>query len=225
MKIGFGLALTLWILCSVGISDDAGNTTNLKGRRASTHELAQNTDPQREAENPAQHVDLGPNVVSPNPIVEKIHTNSEKTLINDLDVSKLTPTIPTEELERQFSAMLTGATLSGEFTTFEKDGQKPRGKDEYTIEKVTKVAGDQWLFQTRIRYGGKDVTLPLPLSVRWAGDTPMIQLTKLPIPGLGTFSARVLFYEDHYAGTWSGASHGGHLFGSINRNSEPKAQQ
>jgi hypothetical protein len=36
------------------------------------------------------------------------------------------------------------------------------------------------------------------------------------VPGIGTYSARVLIYDDHYAGTWSGsATHRGSLFGKI----------
>ena len=40
----------------------------------------------------------------------------------------------------------------------------------------------------------------------------------LTIPNLGTYTARVLFYGDQYAGTWSaGADHGGHLWGRIEK--------
>ena len=60
--------------------------------------------------------------------------------------------------------------------------------------------------------------LPLPLPVEWAGDTPVITVNDVAIPGFGTFSARVMFYDDHYAGYWSHTGeedHGGHLFGLI----------
>jgi hypothetical protein len=80
---------------------------------------------------------------------------------------------------------------------------------------VAKLKGDYWLFETRIQYGDQDVQLPLTLQVKWAGDTPVITLTDVAIPGLGTFTARVLVYRDQYAGTWSGAMHGGQLFGRI----------
>ncbi len=43
----------------------------------------------------------------------------------------------------------------------------------------------------------------------------MVSLTDLTIPGLGTFTARVLFYEDRYAGTWQHGKVGGHMFGKI----------
>jgi hypothetical protein len=55
--------------------------------------------------------------------------------------------------------------------------------------------------------------------VRWAGDTPMIQVTGLRLPGggAGGYAARVLIYGDQYAGTWSGSKRGGHVFGRIER--------
>jgi hypothetical protein len=85
------------------------------------------------------------------------------------------------------------------------------------IDKVSKVAGDTWLFQTRLKYGSREIPVPIPLTVRWAGDTPVITLTDLSIPGVGTFTARVLLYRDQYAGTWSGSDEGGQLFGRIIR--------
>jgi hypothetical protein len=120
----------------------------------------------------------------------------------------------TAELEKQFEQQLSGATLTGQFTS----GTKIGGEDKYTISKVSKIpGGDLWLFQVRVQYGTHDVTVPMPLPVKWAGDTPMVTLTDLSIPGLGTYTARVLFYKDQYAGTWSatGKNHGGTLWGKI----------
>ena len=119
-----------------------------------------------------------------------------------------------EALEKQFEQTLSGATLDGHFTTG-KGGQLR--EEKYTISKVSKMGGDTWLFSTRIQYGDHDVTVPLPLTVKWAGDTPVITLTDFSIPGMGTFTARVLIYRDQYAGTWSGGKAGGELFGRIVR--------
>ena len=119
------------------------------------------------------------------------------------------------KLEEKLAKDLTGATLVGHFTMTGKDKTGSPKEEKYTLTKVAKVQGDIWLFQTRIQYGDHDVTLPLPLPVKWAGDTPMIYLNNMPIPGLGTFSARVIFAEGKYAGTWSGKDHGGHLYGRI----------
>src|SRR5580698_8469948 len=123
----------------------------------------------------------------------------------------------TAENEKKFQDTMSGVTLVGSSTRMNKEGLF--GEERYTIDKVSKITGDKWLFQARIKYGTHDVPIPLPLTVRWAGDTPVITLTDLAIPGLGTFTARVLIYGDQYAGTWSGqgAGHGGQLFGKVTR--------
>jgi hypothetical protein len=57
--------------------------------------------------------------------------------------------------------------------------------------------------------------IPLPLPIEWAGNTPVIVVDDVTIPGMGTFSARVMFFADHYAGYWKHGDHGGHLFGVV----------
>lgn len=121
-----------------------------------------------------------------------------------------------EELEKKFTATLTGATLVG----FHTDSNKKPGElteERYAISSVSKLKDDTWLFKARIAYGKHDITVPLTLQVKWAGDTPVITLTDFTVPLMGKFSARVVIYDDAYAGTWSGAKHGGHLFGKIVR--------
>jgi hypothetical protein len=119
------------------------------------------------------------------------------------------------ELFEKFEQTLGGAKLVGQFTVLGKEaGELP--KEEYVIKSVRKLPkGDYWLFQARIKYADKDVTVPLPLEVKWAGDTPVITLTDLSIPGLGTFSSRVVIDNNKYAGTWTHGKAGGHLFGVI----------
>ena len=121
-------------------------------------------------------------------------------------------------LEEHFRQSLSGATLVGHFTVGD---QKDLREEKYTITKVSKIPGGLWLFQVRIQYGNRDVTLPLPLKVEWAGDTPVITLTDLSIPNLGTYTARVLIYRDQYAGTWSGGDVGGQMFGRLVRDTKP----
>jgi hypothetical protein len=121
-----------------------------------------------------------------------------------------------EELEKQFAESLSGATLVGHFTITGQKNDQPLKEERYTLGKGSKLKnGDFWSFQARIQYGDHDVNVPLALEVKWAGDTPLITLTDIAIPGLGTYTSRVLFYRDQYAGTWSGATHGGHLFGKV----------
>lgn len=121
-------------------------------------------------------------------------------------------------LEEHFRQSLSGATLVGYFTVGDR---KDLREEKYTIAKVSKIPGGLWLFQVRIQYGKRDVTLPLPLNVQWAGDTPVITLTDLSIPNLGTYTARVLIYRDQYAGTWSGGDVGGQMFGRVVRDTKP----
>jgi hypothetical protein len=118
------------------------------------------------------------------------------------------------ELEKRFEETMSGATLIGTFTVTGQEDKKLH-EEKYTLNRVRKIEGDKWEFVSRIQYGGHDLTVPLTLDVKWAGDTPVITLTDLPVPGFGTFTARVLIFRDEYAGTWNGGDHGGHLFGRI----------
>jgi len=100
----------------------------------------------------------------------------------------------------------------------EGGGEPARLRSErYEIEKVVKRSADIWTFHARIQFGDTDVTLPVPVKLLWAGDTPVVSVTDLGLPGLGSYTARVLFYGDSYAGTWSGRNHGGSMFGRLER--------
>ncbi|HKD36882.1 MAG TPA: hypothetical protein VKB78_08770 [Pirellulales bacterium] len=122
-------------------------------------------------------------------------------------------------LEKKFSESLSGATLDGYFTETPGDEGKPK-PSKYVINKASKIAGDLWLFEARIKYNDHDVTIPVPLAVRWAGDTPVITLDSADIPGFGSFTARVLIHDDSFAGMWSGGSHRGELYGRVVKGSE-----
>jgi hypothetical protein len=128
------------------------------------------------------------------------------------------PKSPSKEvLEKKFQETLSGATMTGHFTSGKGDLASAK-EEKYGIESVTKVpGGDTWLFKARIQYGGHDVTLPLPLRVVWAGDTPVITLDKFPVPGFGEFTARVMIFDGKYSGMWDGGNHGGLLFGKITK--------
>lgn len=133
------------------------------------------------------------------------------------------PTPEQQALYKKLEQDLTGAKLSGTFTVIGKEDRPPR-PEEYTISSAMKLPdGDLWLLKARVKYGDKDVTLPIPLEIKWAGDTPVITMTNMEIPGLGTFSTRVVLYEGRYAGTWQHGAVGGHLFGKIEKAEMPKA--
>lgn len=122
-----------------------------------------------------------------------------------------------ETLHKRFTEQMSGVKLVGRFTVLGKENDKATA-EEYRILSVQKMdAGDYWLLTARIKYGQHDVTVPMPLEVKWAGSTPVITLDKVAIPGLGTFSARVLFHEKMYSGTWMHDQVGGHLFGTYEK--------
>ena len=119
-------------------------------------------------------------------------------------------------LEAALSKMLSGATLEGSFTQAGPGSDPAKiDREKYTLGEVKRVAGEVWLFPARIEYGGKDITLPILLPVRWAGDTPVVVVDRVDLPGFGSVSARVLFFEGHYAGYWKHGDHSGNLFGVI----------
>jgi hypothetical protein len=130
-----------------------------------------------------------------------------------------------EELETKFKATMTKATFSGRWCGI-KDGKlTPEKEDKYTIVSVSKLGGEAWIIHARIQYGEKDFTVPLPVQVKWAGDTPVITVEDMAMPGGKTaYSARVLIYDKTYAGTWSGGDHAGLLNGVIT-NEKPDAKE
>ncbi len=119
------------------------------------------------------------------------------------------------DLERSFTERMQNVALVGHFTI---EGQERRDglAELYEIAKVTKLDGDRWRFDVHMTYGSVDATLPVVVPIVWAGDTPMVTITDVAIPGLGEeFSARVVFHDGRYAGTWDHGPYGGNMAGII----------
>ncbi|MCR9246900.1 MAG: PQQ-binding-like beta-propeller repeat protein [bacterium] len=125
--------------------------------------------------------------------------------------------------EAAFAEQMTGCKMIGHFTV-DGSGKPPRA-ESYTIKRAQKLRDEKWKFDATIQYDDKNVTLPIGVDVLWAGDTPTIQVTKLGIPMLGTYSARVVIHGDRYAGLWSGKDYGGHMYGKLERAPAPAAPQ
>lgn len=146
----------------------------------------------------------------------------------------------TARRQQHFRDLVTDVTLVGRFTIDRPpvpsappapDGEAPpREKatagdaadlvlreEEYVITGAVPLGGDLWALTAQIRYGETDVTIPVPIAVKWAGDTPVLTLDRITLPGLGTFSSRVVLDGDRYAGTWQHDDVGGHMFGRIER--------
>lgn len=119
-------------------------------------------------------------------------------------------------LDHKFQEMMRGTTLVGRSASLNSDSIG--GEERYVIDGVSKLTGDTWMLRTRLQCCGKnELPVPLPVSIKWAGDTPVITLTDLSIPGMGTYSARVVLYRDQYAGIWNGKRGGGQVFGKVVR--------
>jgi hypothetical protein len=127
------------------------------------------------------------------------------------------------ELEKRFAEKMSNSKMVGYWSLWGKE-DKPQ-RDTYTLGKVSKVEGDKWTFEARIQFGDVDVTVPVPVEVKWAGTTPVITVDKVAIPAVGTYSARVVIHDDHYAATWDGGDHGGYMWGKVVKTKdEPKGK-
>ncbi|MGI9518932.1 MAG: hypothetical protein ACR2NP_17910 [Pirellulaceae bacterium] len=144
------------------------------------------------------------------------------TLTGNLGAQETGDAIPEIDAETQerydwFTELLTGSKFTGSFTVTGQDLDDLTA-EEYHIKSVQKMdEGDMWLFVARIKYSDHDVSVPLPLEVKWAGNTPIITVTGFSFLGMGPFRSRVVIYNGKYAGTWSHGDVGGHLFGTIEK--------
>ena len=131
-----------------------------------------------------------------------------------MGAGQMVPTESLTKLERDFTARMQNVVLVGQFSI---EGRETRGgsPERYEITRAVKVGDDRWRFDVHMVYGSVDVTLPVVVPIAWAGDTPMVTITDFTIPTLGTFTARVFFYDDRYGGSWQHGQFGGLMYGEI----------
>ena len=98
-------------------------------------------------------------------------------------------------------------------------GDKLPKPERYTITEVRKLKNGKWMFRFDIKYGKLDLKgMRIPLTVKWAGDTPMISEDDFGIAGIGSgFRCRVMFDGSRYSGTWSHNKVGGLMFGQVEK--------
>ena len=128
-----------------------------------------------------------------------------------------------EALEAKFQKMLTKAFLSGRWSPIDNAelGQEKK-EDKYEIVSASKIKDDQWVINAKMRYGKNEMVLPITVQVKWSGDTPVIIVNNLSMGGGRSYSARVLFYDGTYAGSWnSSTGYGGVLYGTVDHESKP----
>ena len=125
-----------------------------------------------------------------------------------------------DDMPAHIKSSLTGASLVGSFST---DGKEGRAGDKYQISSAKKLEGDTWQVVYKAKIGEQVVDLPIAIKVLWAGDTPVMTLDDFTIPGVGTFSARVLFHGDRYVGTWQHGDVGGAMWGRVEKTANIKS--
>ena len=125
------------------------------------------------------------------------------------------PAVEMTPAETEFQQMMTNVVLQGFFTV--GDG-KELYDDRYVIDSVTKVKDGVWRFAARVQYNKKDIAVSINVPVYFAGETPVISLTRQAVQGLGTYDTRLVIYKGGYAGTWGGGATGGKMFGNIVKN-------
>lgn len=141
-------------------------------------------------------------------------------LIGRLGIGTVIDPASLTDVERRFAERMRNVTLIGSFTVAGREDRAPR-PDRYKIVSVEKVGDDLWRFNAQCC--GVNGAMPIVVPMRFHGDTPMIMMTETGLPGLGTFTVRVFFYGDRYAGTWQHGKAGGHLWGRIEKTPAPTA--
>jgi hypothetical protein len=141
-------------------------------------------------------------------------------LVGRLGIGSVVEPSSLTDLERQFTERMRDVSLVGSFTVAGREDRTPR-PDRYDIASVEKVGDNLWRFNAGMQCCGVNGTIPIVVPMQWIGDTPMIMMTDTSLPGIGTFTVRVFFYGDWYAGTWQHGAVGGHMSGRI----EKKAQK
>jgi hypothetical protein len=124
------------------------------------------------------------------------------------------------EAEQAFAERMRDVDLVGTFTVAGREGRSP---DRYAIASVEKIGDDLWRFNASMDCCGLDGSaIPIAVPMRFVGDTPVIMMTDTELPGVGTFSVRLLFYGDRYAGTWQHGEVGGIMSGRVEPRDPPQ---
>jgi hypothetical protein len=124
--------------------------------------------------------------------------------------------------------MLTDATLNGTWAPVGAGGLGEDLADRYHVVRATKREGDQWVLVSRMKFQGQEIEVPFPVTVKFAGDVAVLILDNIPLGDGETWSARVLFHDDVYAGSWWGkdkAAKSGVVSGTITRGGAGAAEK
>ena len=149
------------------------------------------------------------------PLAAQEKTGEKQVPAEPKESAKQPPEKSPEDLEAAFVETLGNVLFQGEWCLIEKGKLSESKPEQYEIVGVMKTGGDRWVVNARIQYGKVNLVAPVPVQVKWAGDTPIMIVDKFTMPGAGTYSARVMVFENTYSGTWTAGDHGGLLHGLI----------
>lgn len=117
-----------------------------------------------------------------------------------------------------FGAMLENATLEGTWAPVAGKQIGEEKADRYEVARAEPKGGEKWAIVWKVRHQGQLVEYPIPAVVKFAGDAAVLVLDGVPVGDGGTWSARVLFHGDSYAGRWwNEKGKGGTVSGVIRR--------
>jgi hypothetical protein len=139
-------------------------------------------------------------------------------LLGRLGIGSVVDPASLSETERQFANDMRNVALVGTFTVAGSE-DRAANPDRYEIASAEKVGEDLWRFNARMTCCGmaESGAIPIVVPMRWVADTPVIMMTDSSLPGIGTFTVRLFFYGDQYAGTWQHGAVGGHMSGRIEK--------
>jgi hypothetical protein len=138
-------------------------------------------------------------------------------IVGRLGIGSVVEPASLTDAEKQFVERMHGVSLVGSFTVAGREDRAPRS-DRYDISSVEKVGDNLWRFNARMDCCGVNgAEIPVVVPMQWNGDTPMIMMTDASLPGIGTFTVRLFFYGDRYAGTWQHGEVGGNMSGRIEK--------
>ena len=121
---------------------------------------------------------------------------------------------------QMFQAMLENVTLNGTWAPVAEGAVGEDRKDGYHIVRAVHRKENRWHIVSRIKHKGKLVDFPIPVEVYFAYDTAVMVLDNVPVGDGSTWSARILFYDAVYTGSWWSPDQkkSGIVSGTITRN-------
>lgn len=123
-------------------------------------------------------------------------------------------------LETALVATLTEATFIGRWHPIADGEVGAERRDRYSIAGAEKTGDNRWVIRARLSADMPDLIVPVPVRIEWAGDAAVLIVDDFGLPGMNPYSARVLIFDDTYAGTWSGGGMAGLISGIIAREAD-----